>query len=497
MTTRLKNITQAVCIVLILMLFSCAAHHQEQNENPASPDAADLQAEAIVPAPESEAVEPEPAEPEAEAVEPAPTEPETDAGEPEPAEPEADAGEPEPIEPEAEAVEPEPVEPEAEAVEPVPAAPEADAVEPVPAEPESEAVEPEPEAIETPEAAPSPAAEKSISYIIKKGDTLWDISNTFLDDPFLWPFIWKANPYISNPDLIYAGNKLAIPSLAPIEKALMAEPAPKAPTEEAVAVAEEPAEQQEEIVEAPVEDPTPIAAEEDIPAERMPSLPEEQGYPIIDKYAMLSMGFVDGEESDDTIVGAAERGKSIFGYDDIVYVSIRDDENINIGEKYLIYTALHKVKHPKTGKSFGKLIKGLGILQITAKDPSANVLTARIALSFDMIEKGNMLTPYQEPELVYQSSHAKAKDISGYILEVTDKRSVNAQTDVVYLDKGIADGVEPGDRFIVYQEPSDSDFPRKVIGEVQVLIVKEHTSTAIVQKSREDMAKGDAVDFKK
>jgi hypothetical protein len=41
-----------------------------------------------------------------------------------------------------------------------------------------------------------------------------------LKDPFLWPFIWKANPYIANPDLIYPGNNLAIPSLAPIERAL-------------------------------------------------------------------------------------------------------------------------------------------------------------------------------------------------------------------------------------------------------------------------------------
>ena len=226
-------------------------------------------------------------------------------------------------------------------------------------------------------------------------------------------------------------------------------------------------------------------------------MPEEQIYPIIDKYAMVSAGFVNEEETGDTIKGGQEEGKSIFGYDDIVYVSMHDADSVKIGDKYLIYTTLQKVKHPVTHKSFGKLIKGLGLLQIVAKDPAAKVLTARITISFDAIEKGNMLTPYQEPVPIYNSSQKKSKDISGYILEVTDRRSINAQTDVVYLDKGNADGVEPGDGFLVYQEPDKKGFPRKVVGEVQVLLVKEHTSTAVVKKSTEPMGKGNAVDFKK
>jgi hypothetical protein len=107
-----------------------------------------------------------------------------------------------------------------------------------------------------------------------------------------------------------------------------------------------------------------------------------------------------------------------------------------------------------------------------------------------------MLSPFVEPSPIYQSAQKKAKDISGYILEVTDRRSINAQSDVVYLDKGIADGVEPGDSFLVYEQPSKRGFPRKVIGETQVFLVKEHTSTAIVKKSTETMGRGNAVDYK-
>jgi len=39
------------------------------------------------------------------------------------------------------------------------------------------------------------------TYVVKKGDTLWDISSTFLNSPWLWPEIWHANPQIANPHL--------------------------------------------------------------------------------------------------------------------------------------------------------------------------------------------------------------------------------------------------------------------------------------------------------
>ena len=49
------------------------------------------------------------------------------------------------------------------------------------------------------------------SYVIEKGDNLWNISVRAYQDGYKWTQIAQANNNIANPDIIHTGNVLVIP----------------------------------------------------------------------------------------------------------------------------------------------------------------------------------------------------------------------------------------------------------------------------------------------
>jgi LysM repeat protein len=361
----------------------------------------------------------------------------------------------------------------------------------------------------TTERAPAPATEKPGTYTIKQGDTLWDIASAMYRDPFLWPLIWQANPFITNPDLIYPDKVITIPSLAPVERAIQAaeEAVPgqeKAAPEPAPVIAAVP--QREE----PVTEPSLFQqrkVESAVPEPEAPSparkiiAPEEGPVPIVDKYAMISAGFVSDEDSNDRVIGSLDdaamgiHGQNIHGYGQEVYISVTSRNDVQAGDRFLIYKPVYTVKHPVTKQVYGKLYEVKGILKVSAAYEK-NVYTALITLSFDAVMKGDMLAPYQEPALIYPKKEKQVKNITGYILDVPDKKDLSSQIQYIYLDKGTVDGVTQGDRFAIYARKTNESGVPQYLGDAQVFIVKERTSTAVIKTSVSEMTKGDRVEYK-
>ena len=48
------------------------------------------------------------------------------------------------------------------------------------------------------------------TYTVRDGDTLWDIARVFLTEPWRWTSLWRVNPEIEDPHLIYPGDTIRL-----------------------------------------------------------------------------------------------------------------------------------------------------------------------------------------------------------------------------------------------------------------------------------------------
>lgn len=53
-------------------------------------------------------------------------------------------------------------------------------------------------------------SDETLRHTIVKGDTLWNLSSRYLEQPWLWPELWEQNTYIENPHLIFPDDVLLI-----------------------------------------------------------------------------------------------------------------------------------------------------------------------------------------------------------------------------------------------------------------------------------------------
>jgi len=69
--------------------------------------------------------------------------------------------------------------------------------------------------VAAPRAARADDSERSASYVVKRGQTLYMIAQDVLGDPAFWPAIYWANrDQIKDPKMLHVGQALAIPELS-------------------------------------------------------------------------------------------------------------------------------------------------------------------------------------------------------------------------------------------------------------------------------------------
>lgn len=187
------------------------------------------------------------------------------------------------------------------------------------------------------------------------------------------------------------------------------------------------------------------------------------------------------------------RSKTLYAGGDALSVRFTSEEGFKPGDQVTLYRPTEPVYHPVTGAFLGRIVKILGVLEITTP-PTNQVSEARILRSFDSISPGDPVMPYKPTPPVPDQGTSDGP-LSGMIVAFKDPRTLTAQGDVVYIDRGAEDGVTLGDHFNVSRpdELKSMATPGQALAEVKVIGLQPRTATVRVTKSTDHLRRGDVV----
>ncbi|HEY8206652.1 MAG TPA: LysM peptidoglycan-binding domain-containing protein [Myxococcaceae bacterium] len=329
-------------------------------------------------------------------------------------------------------------------------------------------------------------------HTVVKGDTLWDLSQQFLGNPWYWPKVWSYNPEIANPHWIYPGNNVRFfPG------------GDDGPTQ--VEQGEGPVTAPQEISEGDQDQITPDVAEAS-PVQVSGTI----GYKPRQSASVVHTGFVTQKELEEAgTIDSSFSEARMLSTPDIIYVRFKGANKPRLQERYIIFHTESEVKHPSSLFRYGFLTKILGTARVTDVSQKG-LISMQIEETWDPITREDLVGPFGEKLGEKISPRANDRDLKGYIIgALVPTISIMGEYHTVVVDKGSADGVQPGNTFVVVrrQDPIDAQFlnpaatqndkfPLEDIGQCMAVDVKERASTCLMTRSIREIVFGDRVEMR-
>jgi len=245
-------------------------------------------------------------------------------------------------------------------------------------------------------------------YVVVSGDTLWGIAGKFLKDPWRWPELWKLNrDEIKNPHWIYPGDIIVLDRSGPQPELKMGDTVRLSPR----------------------------VRSEDTSKRAVPSIPPRVIEPFLSRPLVIEP---DGLYLAPRII-AAQADRVYLGSGDVAYVSgIKDAKPDSLWQ---IYRPGKPLVDPDSQKTLGYEAVFLGDSRvIKSGDPA----TIQIFAAQQEIGKGDRLVAAGPITLVNYAPHAPAAPIIGRIIATRGGLRETGPQNVVTLNKGRSDGLEPG-----------------------------------------------------
>jgi hypothetical protein len=312
--------------------------------------------------------------------------------------------------------------------------------------------------------------------VVRKGDTLWWICDGYFHNPYQWPRIWSYNPQLQNPHWIYPGDRIRLRLGGPV-------PYPSAPG--------------------------------NMNERRRTVLPET--------IFLRDEGYVEDEAKENwgEITGAPE--ERIFLTDlDEVYLHISSDHDVKIGDELTIY-------RPTRTLGTGQIVQIQGTVRIDDWDVKTRVARGRIVETLDTIERGARIGPVGRRFDVVPPVRNEV-DVTGQVIASVKLHEFFGQNQVVFVDRGAADGLKVGNRIFIMRRGDawrqtlvtdssarriavesaspaeiervrrardESRYPQEVTAELRVLSLHQHSATCIVTQSVHEIELGELAVMRK
>jgi hypothetical protein len=339
------------------------------------------------------------------------------------------------------------------------------------------------------------------THTVRKGDTLWDLAQHYLKDPFLWPGIYRQNTdVVEDPHWIYPGEVLRI---APVDNVAavpaMDTPPPPSPADTTAVTAPDTTgglaqgPQQPSMAETEAE--PEVLPENQAPlfdtgrkktVAQILKAYSEQPYRPLRRSEFYSSGFLTenqrlpygrvlGPVTPQQIKATNSRSNAL-PYT-IVAIDAPDGATYEVGDSLLV------VQLGEELEPFGRIVIPTGLAKVT--EAVDGHYLADIVATYGPIRNGQRVLP---TESFSSGSGARAVAVSdgvrGALLGGRGRQDLKEPQMVVFLDKGREQGVAPGDLFEVRRRPqrlSDGTVRvNEVMATLQVVHVRDRTATALV-----------------
>jgi hypothetical protein len=306
-------------------------------------------------------------------------------------------------------------------------------------------------------------------YFVKNGDTLWDISARFLQEPWQWPEIWQINEEISNPHLIYPGDEIRLtyvdgePRLS-VKRGVEEKTLPNGTVKLTPKVRE-------------------IANDEAILA-----------IPAGAIAAYLKEGLVVSRQEiaeAPYIVGGRDR-RVIFGEGDTVYARDAMTQWENLEQGYGFYRTGEQYVDPDTNEVLGYEARQIGLGRVAGHEE--DMLTLQVTKTSEDLRIDDRLFS-TEDRRVRSVLYPSAPDtkIEAKVIRFFDRINSVARNDVVVVNKGLRDGLKEGNVLDVFgqgeavrdrQRGDMVRLPRERTGSMVIFRAFDKVSYGLIMESK-------------